>query len=366
MPGKQARVLCPVCQEPIPPDETECGNCGAFVIDEAVVPLSQARGLDRERALKLFEAGCRLPKQLRDRDPSRVLEKGEVGLLFICTNCGAFVAGGDTKCPRCAAEFEADAEEAPAEEEDILDLVLCPACGADNDPDLVECEICGGLLREGTTKPVVAAAPQAPVPVPKVPEPEGTLAKVDDFLRESEKPSPETTVKRVSPERPAVTSPAPPRMSTSPSAVRRETPGIKPSAPPVPKPISAPPKVPASSTLQPIPVTRPRPRPVESNAKPAPPEPQVGRLDVRMEPRKVTVTPRPTARPQLPSGFENQGAVARKNIRPVTSAMPGLSPETFGGLVLAAATSLLLAGVLNQHLVSLGIAAVLLGIGAFH
>src|SRR5437773_1298225 len=67
MPGKQARVLCPVCQEPIPPDETECGNCGAFVIDEAVVRLSRALGLDRERALKLFEAGFRHPKQLRDR-----------------------------------------------------------------------------------------------------------------------------------------------------------------------------------------------------------------------------------------------------------------------------------------------------------
>ena len=83
MPGKQARVLCPVCQEPIPPDETECQNCGAFVIDEAVVRLSRAFGLDREKALKLFEAGFRHPKQLRDRDPHRVLEKGEVGLLFI-------------------------------------------------------------------------------------------------------------------------------------------------------------------------------------------------------------------------------------------------------------------------------------------
>src|SRR5882762_9415451 len=94
MPGKQPRVLCPVCQEPIPPDETECRNCGAFVIDEAVVRLSRAFGLDREKALKLFEAGFRHPKQLRDRDPNRVLEKGEVGLLFICTNCGGFVAAG--------------------------------------------------------------------------------------------------------------------------------------------------------------------------------------------------------------------------------------------------------------------------------
>src|SRR5256885_2079568 len=110
MPGKQPRVLCPVCQEPIPPDETECRNCGAFVIDEAVVRLSRAFGLDREKALKLFEAGFRHTKQLRDRDPNGILEKGEVGLLFICTNCGGFVAAGDAKCPRWAAEVEAEPE----------------------------------------------------------------------------------------------------------------------------------------------------------------------------------------------------------------------------------------------------------------
>src|SRR2546426_9618229 len=92
MPGKQARVLCPVCAEPIPPDETECRNCGAFVIDKAVVRLSRAFGLDREKALKLFEAGFRQPKQLRDREPNRVLEKCEVGLLCISTNCVGFDA----------------------------------------------------------------------------------------------------------------------------------------------------------------------------------------------------------------------------------------------------------------------------------
>src|SRR5256885_14059758 len=86
MPGKQARVLCPVCAEPMPPDETECRNCGAFVIDEAVVRLSRAFGLDREKALKLFEAGFRPPKQIRGTEPDRGLEKGGVGPLFFCTN----------------------------------------------------------------------------------------------------------------------------------------------------------------------------------------------------------------------------------------------------------------------------------------
>src|SRR2546422_10096945 len=105
MPGKQARGLCPVCAEPIPPDETECWNCGAFVIDEAVVRLSRAFGLDREKALKLFEAGVRHKKLLKDRDPNRVLATGVAGLLFICPNRGRFVASGDARGPRCAAAF---------------------------------------------------------------------------------------------------------------------------------------------------------------------------------------------------------------------------------------------------------------------
>src|SRR5438034_1158499 len=347
--------------------EHEAGRQAAE--DAAVVRLSRAFGLDRERALKLFEAGFGHPKQLRDRDPNRVLEKGEVGILFICTNCGGFVAGGDTTCPRCAAEFEADAEEAPVEEEDILDLVLCPVCGADNDSDLVECEICGESLRERTTKPVVAAA-QAPAPASKVPGPEGTLAKVDDFLREPEKSSPEATVKPIPRERPATTPPGPSRMPSSPSPVRREAPdtnppvAVKSNAPSAPGATSVSPNVPPSAALRRVPSTRPKPRLVESDARPAPPQPNAG-LDVRMEPRKVTVTPRQATRPPSPSISKKRGPVVRKPLRPVTRAVPGLSPETLGALVLAGAASLVVAAVLNQHLVSLGIAVVLLGIGAF-
>src|SRR3989442_202213 len=183
MPGKQARVLCPVCAEPMPPDETECANCGAFVIDEAVVRLSRAFGLDREKALKLFEAGFRHTKQLRDRDPDGILEKGEVGLLFICTNCGGFVAAGDTKCPRCAAEFESEPE--PGPEEDILDLVLCPTCGGDNDPELEECEICGTAVRVRKEPSRVAPeASPAPPQISSLRPVSRVLDKVDEFLRD--------------------------------------------------------------------------------------------------------------------------------------------------------------------------------------
>ena len=216
MPGKQARVLCPVCAEPMAPDETECANCGAFVIDEAVVRLSRAFGLDREKALKLFDAGFRHTKQLRDRDPEGILEKGEVGLLFICTNCGGFVAAGDAKCPRCAAEFEAEPEPADAEE-DILDLVLCPACGADNDPELDECEICGSALRE-SKEPGPVATETSPVVPQTTPRPVSrVLDKVDEFLKElrplvSEAPPP-NAARPAAPPKPSETTvriPAPP------------------------------------------------------------------------------------------------------------------------------------------------------------
>src|SRR5438105_13778844 len=101
MPGKQPRVLCPVCQEPIPPDETECRNCGAFVIDEAVVRLSRAFGLYREIALKLFEAGFRHQKQLWDRVRNRVREKDDVGLVRITHARTGSLAAPDSTCPRC-------------------------------------------------------------------------------------------------------------------------------------------------------------------------------------------------------------------------------------------------------------------------
>src|SRR2546427_164293 len=262
MPGKQARVLCPVCAEPMPPDETECANCGAFVIDEAVVRLSRAFGLDREKALKLFEAGFRHTKQLRDRDPNGVLEKGEVGLLFICTNCGGFVASGDTTCPRCAAEFETEPTVEDMEE-DILDLRLCPICGADNDPELEECEVCGGPLRE-TKEPSPVAATESPSRPPATATARGNavLDKVDEFIQD-----------------------------------------LRPPAPPLP------------------PTGRPGPRtPARSS--------------------------RTTARPPAPVRTRITGEMA-------------------GGRALAASTSLLLAGVLNQPLVSGGIAAFLIGLSAY-
>src|SRR5437879_5057982 len=289
MPGKQPRVLCPVCQEPIPPDETECRNCGAFVIDEAVVRLSRAFGLDRERALKLFEAGFRHPKQLRDRDTNRVLEKGEVGLLFICTNCGGFVGAGDSKCPRCAAEFETEAEGPAAEEEDILDLVLCPVCGADNDPEVVECEICGEALREAPRpKPVPATSPAMAVPTPKVVEREGALEKVDIFLEETERPSltPAPLTPREQPPkatpRPIPKSPPPIPPARAPSIVSKP----RESSPPAARPAIAAKPLAVKTPMTSRPTAEPRANRIEPSKAPI-------AMETRMEPLRGTPAARP-------------------------------------------------------------------------
>src|SRR5437867_4147396 len=320
MPGKQARVLCPVCAEPMPPDETECANCGAFVIDEAVVRLSRAFGLDREKALKLFEAGFRHTKQLRDRDPNGILEKGEVGLLFICTNCGGFVAAGDAKCPRCAAEFEAEPEP-PGAEEDILDLVLCPTCGGDNDPELEECEICGTVLR-GTKEPS-PVAPQASPAIPQATTPRPVrrvLDKVDEFLRDL---------------RPLV-SHLPRPDAPWPAAASRPSEAMVKTPVPLPKPAPASPanKLGLAPAPSPVPVpsrpVSPMPEPKPSAQRRSAPAIEIAS---GLAPRDKPATP---ASARIRGRAEGPSRIPRKNARPPRGE-PGtrIPPRPAGGLYLA-------------------------------
>src|SRR5207249_3809258 len=82
MPGKQPRVLCPVCQEPIPPDDTVCRNCGAFVIVE-----TEAEGPAAEEEDILDLVLC--PVCGADNDPE-VVE---------CEICGAALREAPTPKP---------------------------------------------------------------------------------------------------------------------------------------------------------------------------------------------------------------------------------------------------------------------------
>ena len=373
MPGKQARVLCPVCQEPIPPDETECGNCGAFVIDEAVVRLSRAFGLDRDHALKLFEAGFRHPTQLRNRDPNRVLEKGEVGLLFLCTNCGGFVSGGDSKCPRCAAEFEEELEAPAAEEEDILDLVLCPVCGADNDSDIVECEICGEALREAPEpRPEAPSRVSVVAPILKSTDREKTLEKVDDFLNEPEPARPEparpiekqpmTAVPRTVPRTPPL--PAVPHVV--PAETHRLAPPVR-APPPIPKPAAIPVRqkptaVPPVQSLETRPGRIPAPGPKSTATAHARPQVMEEPKELIKIPETGRPAPKVTLRKTIRDAQSNR--LPRKRVR-ASRPKPALTPETVAGLGLAGAAGLLLAGIMGQNLVSAGIAIFLAGLAAY-
>ncbi len=339
MPGKTARALCPVCQEPMPPDETECENCGAFVIDEAVVRLSRAFGIPREKALALFEKGFRHPNQIGDRNVDGVLERGESGLLFLCTNCGGFVARGDLTCPRCTAEFEAEEPTPATVEKDILDLVLCPVCGADNDPVWKECEICGEPLG-GTEEPpgavVAEASPEATQPAGPPTEPAVQAAAppeslgldhFDDILKELDAAIGPKTEARVRPVR------------KRPKVARRPSPAA-------PRPAEAKPAVPDTT-----PPSRRRTivtqRRVESTPAHAAP------------PVRPTPVHKPVARiPPAPVPGPRRVTLVSTQVKHRRWAAP--PPEFTGGLVLAAAAGLYVSRTLGESTVAWGVAGVVL------
>jgi tetratricopeptide (TPR) repeat protein len=324
----------------MPPDETECENCGAFVIDEAVVRLCRAFGIPREKALALFEKGFRHPTQLKDRNVDDVLQRGENGLLFLCTNCGGFVATADLKCPRCGAEFEGE-EEAPAQEKDILDTTLCPVCGADNDATWKECEICGEPLNgtetppgEPTTPaPAAEAAPVPPTPesseTPKrvTPVESSTLDRIDDILHELDASVPQK--------------PAPPLRRV---AKRAKVPKVvKPVATEQPQVRSPTAPQPARPTLKPVKrrALRPVPRPARDTVRSAP--------CLQPVPRPSTVLK--LTRAETPQRAPGRDRAAR------SAALP--PSELTGGLTVAGLASLYLAYALGETYIAWGVAFVL-------
>ena len=340
MPGKTARALCPVCQEPMPPDETECDNCGAFVIDEAVVRLSRAFGIPREKALALFEKGFRHPKQIGNRNVDEVLQRGENGLLYLCTNCGGFVATGDQKCPRCGAEFEAEEPEEVPTEKDILDLVLCPVCGADNSPSWKECEICGEPLGGTEEPPSSGAAVTAPAAKEATPA-EGaakgtadpgsdlpTIDRIDDILKDLEAPASvqeAPAVRRVAkvPKVPRPRPPAPLRPRP-----RRRAKVARPEPRAIPRPPAHAPG--SQGPARARPAERPRPRLASLPVRPA---------GVAEKPPARRRTPLPAAR------------------RPRRRSAP---PSEFtAGIVLAAGAGLYVSASLDEALVAWGVVGVL-------
>jgi len=329
MPGKQARALCPVCREAMPPDETECQNCGAFVIDEAVVRLCRAFGIGREKALQLFEAGFRHPTDLRGRRVEEVLERRESGLLFICTNCGSFVATGDARCPRCAAEFE-EGEEAPTPaEEDILDLVLCPNCGADNGPQEVECEICGESLRPPDAGPAPVVASRAEAPGPPAEPAHADLEKVDLLLEDLE------PTKLQEP-------PGPPSKPAPAGPVKRPQPGVR--------------RTPASVRARAVEPARPVAAGGPASRAPMPVHPPSDAKPVQTRAARTAPTPAPPRPIKHPAEIRVARTRRTRSRRTGLWTRAGPPPEYMGPAVAASAAGLYMSWMMEQPLAAWAIA----------
>src|SRR5437899_4356995 len=233
----------------------------------------------------------------------------------------------------------------------MLDLLLCLICGAYNDLILDECEVCVSTLR-GTKEPSPMAPEASPAtPQTTTPRPvRRVLDKVDEFLRDLRPLVSE--VRRPDTPRPA---PAP-----------------KPSEATVKAPVAMPRPDPASTARKPESTSTPSPA-VPVPARPASPMPEKPvtqtrpapaiELEARLAPRNKPATP-PAAK--IRGRAEAPSRIPRKNARPpARGARSRISAETAGGLVLAASRGLIFAEDLDPALVGAGIAAFLIGFGAF-
>src|SRR3989442_1514040 len=223
-------------------------------------------------------------------------------------------------CPVCAEPMPPDETEPTVEdmEEDILDLRLCPICGADNDPELEECEVCGGPLRE-TKEPSPVAATESPSRPRATATARGNavLDKVDQFIQDLRPPV--TEVPRP-PAAPVVASPKPP---------------LAPVKTTITPPKPAPPR-PADTPLSSLPPTRPpvlpKPAPQRPETRPAPSgaSPPV---TIRPETsRQATIAP--PLSPEVRTRPRTSARSPRTNARPTAPVRSRITAEMAGGLVL--------------------------------
>ena len=129
-----------------------CGNCGSFVDEDAEICANCSSVLKDE--------GEEVKEEIEPEEISEVIE--EPGALFLCPECGAFLAPDATVCHKCGFRLEEieeveevkgmeperlvellEAKEVPEvmkrEEEEEAELFLCPECGAFMAKDSTEC-----------------------------------------------------------------------------------------------------------------------------------------------------------------------------------------------------------------------------------
>src|SRR3990170_7317504 len=143
-------VPCPLCGEELPREAESCPNCGATVSEPALRGLMRALGIDSAKASELARSGVRSPADLGGRSVDDVLRAPSSAVLYLCTECGAFVSSADKVCGRCGAVLE---EEAPDLETFLKgeETKACPACGETVPAVALVCPACGSFIPEDST-----------------------------------------------------------------------------------------------------------------------------------------------------------------------------------------------------------------------
>jgi ribosomal protein L40E len=130
--------FCPNCGALIRYGDAKCSKCDYIITEMELAEL--------EEQLDAF---------------GKELEEEEHPDLYLCPDCGAFISPNDKSCPKCGLDFgDVEFEEEEAEEledmesrldrlekelkmdEEKPDLFLCPECGAFLAPDAKECRSC--------------------------------------------------------------------------------------------------------------------------------------------------------------------------------------------------------------------------------
>ncbi len=134
-------VPCPLCGEELPREVESCPNCGATVSEPALRGLIWALGIDSAKANELVRSGVRSPADLGGRSVDDVLKAPGSAVLYLCTECGAFVSSADKVCGRCGAVLE---EEAPDLETFLKgeETQTCPSCGETVPAAALVCPAC--------------------------------------------------------------------------------------------------------------------------------------------------------------------------------------------------------------------------------
>jgi len=187
-------VICPACGAGNVPGEAFCDYCGSPL--EAPVPTAEPvpelEPVSREAELEVTPA----PAAEEPAGPVLGEAEGEEAVtaaeVLTCPACGANVQPDEAFCPNCGAslaqppippELVAEAEPAPEPQAETVveeappppapaaaEVLTCPACGAEVEAGDAFCSSCGALLQ---TAPTPAAAPVEAAPVPPPPPPAG-------------------------------------------------------------------------------------------------------------------------------------------------------------------------------------------------